>query len=163
MKNINNLIIRNVKPSDHEKVVSVIPQWWNGRDLSSTALKIFFVHFNDTSFIAEISGELAGFLIGFMSQSEKNVGYAHLGGVHPEYRKAGIARLLLHEFIQACKINNRSVVKSCTAPVNKLSIDFHKQMGFTIEQGDGTIEGVPVTLDYLGKNNHKVLFKKEIE
>ena len=146
MKSIDNLIVRTVKQSDHERVISVIPDWWNGRDLSSAALKIFFIHFNDSSFIAEINGELVGFLIGFMSQSEKDVGYAHLGGVHPEYRKAGIARLLLHEFIQACKINNRSIVKSCTAPINKLAIDFHKQMGFTIEQGDGFIEGVSVTL-----------------
>ena len=163
MKNIGNLALRNVKPSDHEKVMSVIPEWWNGRDLSSSALKIFFIHFNNSCFVAEIDSELVGFLIGFMSQSEKDVGYAHLGGVHPEYRKTGIARLLLDEFIQTCKINNRSIVKSCTAPINRLSIDFHRQMGFTIEQGDGFIEGVPVTLDYLGKGSHKVLFKKEIE
>ena len=163
MKNIGDVTIRNVKPSDHEKVISVIPKWWHGRDLSSAALKIFFIHFSDASFVAERNDELVGFLIGFMSQTEKDVGYAHLGGVHPEYRKAGIARLLLHEFIEVCKMNNRSVVKSCTAPINKRSIDFHKQMGFTIEQGDVFFEGVPVTLDYLGKSNHKVLFKKYIE
>jgi len=141
----------------------VIPEWWNGRDLSAAALKIFFIHFSNTSFIAEIDDEFVGFLIGFMSQSDENVGYAHLGGVHPKFRKAGVARLLLQEFFKVCKTYNRSVVKSCTAPINKLSIDFHKSMGFIIEPGDGFIEGEPVTLNYLGKNNHKVLFKKDLE
>ena len=160
MKNIDNLKIRNIKPSDHGNVLYVIPKWWDGRDLSSAALKIFFIHFNDSSFIAEIGDELVGFFIGFMSQTEKDVGYAHLAGVHPEYRRAGIARLLMDSFIRVCRINNRSIVKSCTAPINTLSIEFHKKMGFIIEHGDGVIDGVPVTLDYLGKNNHKVLFKK---
>ena len=163
MKSIDNVKIRNAKPQDYEKVLSVIPEWWGGRDLSSAALKIFFIHFSDTSFIAEVNDELVGFLIGFMSQSEKDVGYAHLGGVHPEFRKVGIARLLLKEFFKTCKTYNRSIVKSCTAPINKLSIDFHKHMGFMIEAGDGVIEGIPVTLNYLGKNNHKVLFKKELD
>ncbi len=105
---------------------------------------------------------MVGFLIGFMSQSEIDVGYAHLAGVHPNSRKAGVGRLLLQAFVQKCKSYNRSVVKSCTSPANKLSIDFHKHMGFTIEPGNGFIEGVSVTLDYLGVNNHKVLFKKII-
>jgi len=33
-------------------------------------------------------------------------------------------------------------------------------MGFEIEQGNGIIDDVSVTLDYLGKGNPKVLFKK---
>ena len=32
--------------------------------------KLFFVHFRDTSFVAERNGELSGFLVGFLSQSE---------------------------------------------------------------------------------------------
>ena len=69
MRNIYNVTIRNVKPLDHEKVISVLPEWWNGRDLSSAALKIFFIHFNNTSFIAEIDDEFVGFLIGFMGKN----------------------------------------------------------------------------------------------
>jgi len=59
--------------------------------------------------------------------------------------------------------NDRSIVKSCTSPVNKLSINFHRKMGFEIEAGDGIIDDVPVTLDYLGKGNPKVLFKKILD
>jgi len=33
-------------------------------------------------------------------------------------------------------------------------------MGFLIEPGDGLVDDVAVTLNYLGKDNPKVLFKK---
>lgn len=162
MNKLKEIKIRNGRPSDHEKVVSVMPEWWGGRNLSSSVLKIFFIHFSNTTYIAEINGELVGFLVGFMSQTEANVGYIHFAGVHPEFRKSGIGRSLVQRFYEACKENNRSIVKSCTSPTNKLSIDFHKRMGCVIEEGDGIIHGVPVTLNYLGKDNPKVLFKKEL-
>jgi ribosomal protein S18 acetylase RimI-like enzyme len=157
---IDDITIRNGRASDHEKVVSVMPDWWGGRDLSSSVLKVFFIHFSDTAFIAEIGGELVGFLIGFMSQSQEKVGYIHFAGVHPRFRRAGIGRLLFEKFYAACRQQGRSIVKSCTSPVNKLSIDFHRRLGFELEPGDGAVDGVPVTLNYLGKGNPKVLFRK---
>jgi hypothetical protein len=162
MNKLNDVSIRNARPSDHEKVISVMPEWWDGRDLSSSVLKVFFIHFSNTTFIAEINDELVGFLVGFMSQSEENVGYVHFAGVHPRFRKSGIGSLLVEKFYEACKTNNRSIVKSCTSPINKLSIAFHIKMGCAIEPGDGIIDGVPVTLNYLGKDNPKVLFRKEL-
>ena len=83
MNKLKEIKIRNGRPSDHEKVVSVMPEWWGGRNLSSSVLKIFFIHFSNTTYIAEINGELVGFLVGFMSQTEANVGYIHFAGVHP--------------------------------------------------------------------------------
>lgn len=125
-------------------------------------LKVFFVHFSTTTYVAEIDEELVGFLVGLMSQSEEHVGYIHFAGVHPGYRRSGIGRLLYERFYEACKAQNRSIVKSCTSPVNKLSIGFHKGMGYSIEPGDGMIDGVPVMLHYLGKDNPKVRFIKKL-
>ena len=48
--------------------------------------KLFFVHFRDTSFVAERDGELAGFLVGFLSQSEPEEAYVHFVGVSPAER-----------------------------------------------------------------------------
>ena len=137
-----------------------MPEWWGGRDLSSCVLKVFFIHFNNTTFIAEIGDRMVGFLAGFLSQSEEKTGYIHFAGVHPQFRKAGIGRLLYETFYAACRSTGRSIVKSCTSPVNKLSIKFHQKMGFEIEPGDGIVDDVPVTRDYLGRGNPKVLFKK---
>lgn len=162
MSELDNVRIRNGTPLDHEKIVSVIPKWWGGRDLASSILKIFFIHFKDTTYIVEIKNELVGFLIGFMSQAEKKVGYIHFVGVHPQFRKTGIGRMLYEKFFSACKANGRSIVQSCTSPINKLSIIFHQKMGFEIEPGDAMDGDIPVTSDYLGKDDPKVLFKKTI-
>ena len=160
MSEPGNVKIRNATPLDHEKVISVMPEWWGGRDLSSSVLKVFFIHFNSTAYIAEIGDELVGFLVGFMSQTEEKVGYIHFAGVHPQHRRASIGRLLYEKFYVDCKANGRSIVKSCTSPINKLSINFHQKMGFEIEPGDGIVDDVPVILNYLGKDSPKVLFKK---
>ncbi len=163
MKTTDSIKIRNGEPSDHEKVVSVMPGWWDGRDLTNSMLKVFFIHFCNTTYIAQMSDELVGFLVGFLSQSDENAGYIHFVGVHPNYRKAGIGRLLYQRFFDACKINDRLIVKSCTSPINKLSIDFHQRMGFIIEPGDGIVDGVSVTMNFLRSNDPKVLFKKELK
>ncbi len=65
MNLIENIQIRNGRPSDHERVVSVMPEWWDGLDLTSSVLKIFFVHFCNTIYVAERSDELVGFLVSF--------------------------------------------------------------------------------------------------
>ena len=46
--------------------------------------------------------------------------------------------------------------------MNKLSIVFHQRMGFTIEDGDEIIDGIPVTMNFLRENAPMVLFKKEL-
>ena len=163
MKTIGDVKIRNAKSSDHANIVAAMPDWWGGRDLTSSVLKIFFIHFTNTSYVAEIENELVGFLVGFMSQTEEHTGYIHFAGVHPDHRKSGIGRLLYESFFSACKSNNRSVVKSCTSPINKLSIAFHQRMGFAIEPGDGMVDGIPVTKDFLRKNDPKVRFRKAFD
>ena len=160
MEKLNNIKIRNAKPSDHQNVISIIPDWWGGRDLRSSVPKLLLVHFSPTSFIAEKNSELYGFLIGFFSQTYSNEGYIHFVGVHPDSRKSGLARILYQKFYDVCLLNSRTIIRSCTAPINKLSIDFHKRMGFSIEPGNSEINGFPITTGYLSDNDQKVLFKK---
>ena len=124
--------------------------------------KLFLVHFCDTSFIIEKSEDLMAFLIGFLSQSKVNEGYIHLVGVHPDYRGMGLGEFLYHRFFQICKANNRNTIRSCTSPVNKGSIEFHRKVGFSILRGDAEIDRIQVTLDYNGPGDPKVLFEIKI-
>jgi predicted GNAT superfamily acetyltransferase len=156
----DQITIRGGVPEDHQRIIPLMPDWWDGRDLSAMLPKVFFRHFNDTIYIAERAGQLVGFLVGFYSQTDQETGYIHFVGVHPEYRKLGVARMLYGKFFDACRGQGRAIVKSCTSPVNKLSVMFHQAMGFEIESGDSVIDGIPVTTDYLGENDSKVLFKK---
>ena len=160
MKNLNKIKIRNAKPSDHQSIISVIIDWWGGRDLRSSVPKLLLIHFSPTCFVAFKNSELCGFLIGFFSQKYSKEGYIHFVGIHPEFRKSGLAKILYQKFYDVCLQDSRNIVRSCTAPINKLSIGFHTKMGFSIEPGPSEIEGVPITTGYLSDKDQMVLFKK---
>lgn len=156
-----SIIIRNVEPKDYAPVISVIDDWWGGRHMADMLPKLFFVHFRDTSFVAEVDGVLVGFLIGFVSQSQPGEAYIHFVGIHPEHRKAGLGRALYARFFSTAKRRGCTSVHCVTAPINKTSIAFHARMGFDFEPSKIRNEdGVPVHADYDGKGGARVLFVK---
>ncbi|MGG0588493.1 GNAT family N-acetyltransferase [Priestia megaterium] len=126
--------IRSVEGADYYVISPLINAWWNGRQMSDMLPKLFFDHFQNTSFIAEEKGEIIGFLIGFLSQSHMNEAYIHFVGVHPEYRGKKIGKQLYSHFFDAIKQNSRNTVRCVTSPVNKASIAYHTKMGFEIEK-----------------------------
>ncbi len=72
--------IRQLSTADYPFVISVIDQWWGGRQMADKLPRLFFEHFTDTSFAAERDGKLAGFLAGFISQSRPGEAYIHFDG-----------------------------------------------------------------------------------
>jgi ribosomal protein S18 acetylase RimI-like enzyme len=156
------LKVRNANPSDHQKIIGVLKDWWGGRDLTWMLPKLFLVHFNNTSFVIEKRDELIAFLIGFLSPAKSMEGYIHFAGVHPDYRGIGIGEYLYNHFFNICKENSRNIIRACTSPVNKGSIEFHKKIGFSISSGNAEIDGIQVTLDYNKPDDPKVLFEISI-
>ncbi|MDM5312377.1 GNAT family N-acetyltransferase [Peribacillus frigoritolerans] len=154
--------IRSVKGSDYYAISPLINEWWGGRQMSDMLPKLFFDHFTNTSFIAEKEGNIVGFLIGILSQSQPGEAYIHFIGVHPEYRKNDIGRQLYNQFFDVVHQNGRNVVRCVTSPVNKSSIAYHTKMGFEMEEGDTFIDGVSVHSDYDGLNQDRVLFMKQL-
>ena len=124
--------------------------------------KLFFVHFRQTSFVAERDGNIVGFLVGFVSQTFSNEAYIHFAGVHPEFRKKGLGCALYERFFDAAKKLGRSVVRCVTSPVNKGSVSFHLRMGFSIEPSPKNIESIPVAESYDGRGGDRVLFYKTL-
>ena len=160
--NENEFRIRGAAPSDHAAIIAVMPDWWGGRDLRTSLPKVFLMHFWNTSFILENDHEMIGSLVGFLSPAYDKEAYIHFIGVHPQYRKRGLGKMLYERFFELCQEHGRTIVRSCTSPVNKKSIAFHTRMGFVIEPGDGVIDGTPVTLDYNRPGDPKVLFTKHL-
>ena len=157
--------IRKADPSDHETIIGALQDWWAGRDLTAMLPKLFLNHFNDTSFVAENNNRMIGFLIGFLSPALKlkNEAYVHFMGVHPDFRKKGIGKTLYERFFEICRTHDRMVVRACTSPVNRSSIQFHERIGFQLDPGDDEIDGFPVTRDYNRPGDHKVRFTKIIK
>jgi ribosomal protein S18 acetylase RimI-like enzyme len=133
-------VIRHAEPSDYSRVIAVVDEWWGGgRAMAQMLPKLFFVHFRDTSFVAENEGELAGFLCGFRSQTFDDEAYVHFMGVSPASRGSGLARALYERFFEA--VRPRSVVRAVTSPVNERSVAFHRAIGFEVERVDEDYDG----------------------
>jgi ribosomal protein S18 acetylase RimI-like enzyme len=156
------LTIRHLRPDDHGPIISVVDEWWGGRKMVSSLPRLFFEHFNNSSFIAEVEGERVGFLVGFMSQSQLDVAYIHFIGVHPEHRKSGVARTLYERFFAVAREHKRSVVNCVAVPFNKTSIGFHTRMGFTLKASDTLEDSLPVFKDYDAPGIDRVVFQKDI-
>jgi len=156
------ITIRPIRPSDYRPVISVIDGWWNGRHMADMLPRLFFEHFSDTCFAAERDAELAGFLIGFRSQSRPAEAYIHFAGVRPGERGRGLGRRLYECFFAAVQARDCHLVRAVTSPVNRGSVKFHQQMGFDIEAGDTRVSGVPVTAGYDGDGQDRVRFIKHL-
>jgi ribosomal protein S18 acetylase RimI-like enzyme len=124
--------LRHAEPGDHALVVDRIDEWWGGRPMAEMLPRLFFVHFRDTSFVAEEDGRLAGFLCGFRSQTYDEEAYVHFVGVDPACRGRGVGRLLYERFFAA--VRPRTVVRCITSTGNTASVAFHASIGFEVER-----------------------------
>jgi hypothetical protein len=61
------------------------------------------------------------------------------------------------------KQNGRNIVRCVTSPINKVSIAYHTNMGFEIEDGEKNAEGVSISKHYDGINQDRVLFVKYLD
>lgn len=132
-----DLTIRHAEPSDHARVLAVVDAWWGGRPMAAMLPRLFFVHFRPTSFVLEQDGRLAGFLCGFVSQTDPAQAYVHFVGVDPGLRGRGAGRLLYERFFVAAREHGCTVVHAVTSPVNRGSVAFHTALGFTVREGGG--------------------------
>ena len=158
---MKDIQIRNIGPSDYPSIISIVNDWWGGRNMADMLPKLFFVHFQQTSFVADEGENIVGFLVGFVSQTFKREAYIHFAGVHPEYRRKGVAHALYENFFEVVNSCGCDVVRCVTSPVNKGSISFHKRLGFAIEPSMKYVEGIPVAENYDGRGGDRVLFYKQ--
>ena len=148
--------IRQLSTADYPSVISVIDQWWGGRQMADMLPRLFFEHFTDTSFAVERDSHLVGFLTGFISQSRPGEAYIHFVGVDPAQRGSGLGRLLYEAFFKAAEARGCVLVRAVTSPVNRGSIAFHQRLGFQLEPGDAQVDGIPVSSGYDGRGSDRV-------
>lgn len=146
--------IRHANPADYGRVIQHVNAWWGERDMAPMLPKLFFLHFEGTSFVAEDDeGKLVAFLIGFLSQTDPDEAYIHFVGVAPAQRGSGIGRELYERFFAVVAKEGRTRVRCVTSPVNEGSVAFHESLGFVAER---------VAEDYDGPGEDRVLFLKHL-
>ena len=149
-----SVTIRHAQPSDYGRVIQHVNAWWGGREMAPMLPKLFFVHFEGTSFVAEDEeGRLAGFLVGFLSQTDETDAYVHFVGVAPERRGSGLGRELYERFFETARVAGRTTVRCVTSPANVDSVAFHEALGFTVDR---------VAKDYDGPGEDRVLLIKRL-
>jgi ribosomal protein S18 acetylase RimI-like enzyme len=148
------IAIRHAKPSDYGRVIGRVNVWWGGRDMAPMLPKLFFLHFEGTSFVAEDENDdLVGFLCGFLSQANDDEAYIHFVGVTPDHRGEGLGRTLYERFFDDVRAHGRTVVRCVTSPVNKDSVGFHEALGFEVDR---------VVEDYDGPGEDRALLVKRL-
>jgi ribosomal protein S18 acetylase RimI-like enzyme len=156
------LHVRHLSASDRAPITAVVDAWWGGRHVADMLQRLFFDHFQDTSWVVEEDGAIVAFLIGFLSQSRPGEAYIHFVGVHPEHRGRGLGADLYGRFFEVVRARGCTSVRCITAPVNTGSIAFHTRMGFRPEPGDAEANGVPFARDYDGPGQDRVRFVKQV-
>ena len=146
--------IRHAEPADYGRVIGRVNAWWGGRDMAPMLPQLFFVHFEGTSYVADDEeGQLAAFLIGFLSQTDPDEAYIHFMGVSPDHPGGGLGRQLYERFFDDARAAGRTRVRCVTSPANEGSVAFHEALGFTSER---------VARDYDGPGEDRVLFVKTL-
>ncbi|HJW75871.1 MAG TPA: GNAT family N-acetyltransferase, partial [Thermoleophilia bacterium] len=95
---------RDAVPRDAAPVAAAIDDWWPGRHMVHAVCPQLLEHLGDTCVIAEVGGELVGFLVGFVSQRMPGTGYIHYAGVRPDCRGRGVGRELYRRFTEAARL-----------------------------------------------------------
>lgn len=159
----DGLSFRPLVAGDYDYVIAHLDAWWGGRHVAPALPRLFFDHFHDTGIAVGQGSELAGFLIGFLSQANPTGAYIHFVGVAPAWRRSGVARAMYERFFELAATHGRTTVRCLTSPVNRASIAFHRAMGFELEGATGSVGGVAVHLDHDGPGEHRVLFVRNVE
>ena len=121
--------IRHAHPSDYGRVIQHVNAWWGGREMAPMLPKLFFLHFEGTSFVAEDDeGKLVAFLIGFLSQTDPTEAYIHFVGVAPGAAWLGLGRELYERFF-ASWANGWTRVRCVTSPANADRSRFTRRSG----------------------------------
>ncbi|MBM9623869.1 GNAT family N-acetyltransferase [Streptomyces zhihengii] len=154
------LTARHLMDEDHLPVLAVLDRWWGGlkgqAGSTERALllpRLYFDHFTTTSFVVERDGEIAAFLIGFLSQTEPGTAYVHFAGVDPALHGQGVGRALYQAFFAIAQSYGRHHVRCVTSPENSSSQAFHVRLGFTASA---------VKPDYDGPGLDRVTFSIEL-
>lgn len=145
------MLTRGITRADYLHIVSVIDHWWAG-PTSALAHPMFFYEFGEHARVIEDKGRVVGFLFGLVTERTPREGYIHLVGIDPEYRRRGVGRRLYEEFERHARDAGAVRLKAITTPGNQGSIEFHRALGYAVEQ----------VADYAGPNRPRHVFTRDL-
>ena len=135
----DEISLRRPTEADHAHFVGQVDDWWGGRKVHQLLPRLWFQHFTGTSWVAEDgNGRLVGFLVGFISPDRPDEAYVHMVGTSPNHRRSGLGRTLYERFFEDVGARGVRHVLAVTWPGNRVSVGFHRTMGFIPADGAGS-------------------------
>jgi len=145
------MITRPLGKQDYDHIVQIIDRWWGG-PTTALAHPIFFYELGAMARVVEHDGILVGFLLGFVAPGPPKTGYVHLVGIHPDYRRRGVGKVLYQTFEEDARAAGCTRLKAITTTGNEGSIAFHRATGWTVTSVE----------DYAGPARPRVVFNKTL-
>jgi len=147
---------------DYRFIKEHVDDWW-GRPVRQLLLPLFFHQLGRWSYVASCGSEVIGFILGFRAQRNPLEAYIHMVGVHPRYRRMGIASNLYLLFFSSAVLAGCGLVKAITTPANQASIFFHRSLGFrTVGAIWDAGKNVFVEPHYAGQDDPRVVFVRPL-
>ena len=112
---------------------------------------MFYYELGDLARVVEDADMVVGFLFGFLCPDGKT-GYIHLVGIHPDFRRRGVARVLYAAFEDDCRAASCVALKAITTHGNSGSVRFHLALGWLVTEVD----------DYAGPGRSRIVFEKRL-
>ena len=109
MEPVQGLQIRIITDKDLPAIVEVDKKITGRERVSSdrpAASSHFWTYYAPLSFVAEVKGKVAGFVIGTIGGPELSLpmcGWINIVGVDPEYQGQGVGKALVEHFIDTCQ------------------------------------------------------------
>jgi GNAT superfamily N-acetyltransferase len=99
-----------------------------------------------------------------MSPDEAATAYCHMIATNPNHRRRGLGGALYERFFDDARRHGAAHVIAITWPGNRISIGFHRALGFLPATGDGTqnLYGTPAYPGYDFEREDRVVFKRDL-
>ena len=100
-----------------------------------------------------------------MSPDHPDTAYVHMVAANPNLRRRGIGRALYVRFIDDVRSRGVRRVVAITWPGNRVSLAFHRSLGFRVRDGEGTrpVYGTPAIPDYEGDGSEITVMELDLD
>jgi ribosomal protein S18 acetylase RimI-like enzyme len=150
--------VRPFREGDYDYVAANVDAWTQSTTVRYFVLRRFVHHFENTCFVAEVDAQIAGFLIGWLSQNAPKEAFISSVVVDPGFQRMGIAATLYQHFFRKVRGLGRIMVSATIRANNDASLAFHRKLGFKFRTAGASPRGdVPVLLGWDGPGEDKVL------
>ena len=135
--------IHTPREGEGAAVLAALGEWMDPRRAAQLLPAEYLVRFADTSLVASLDDEVAGFLVAFPSSHVPQMGYVHFVWVAPHFRGAGLGRALYERGLDLLRSRGCRRVEAVASTRTAGAVAFHEHLGFVRDDGGTGVDFEP--------------------